>query len=129
MALIDCGKLAGSKYIVNFLNKYLKSWKLKLCFTTQPLYWFSLISLIIICGFIHTSGWQMVRYQVESYGANAGKCVKNPLDHPMYEICERHPSMLTKSSHIQGVSIQWPVFNKLSRAHFLKYRHAVCCKL
>merc|ERR1719242_798196 len=34
----------------------------------------------------------MVRYQVESYGANAGKCVKNPLDHPMYEICERHPN-------------------------------------
>ena len=30
---------------------------------------------------------------------------------------------------IQGVSIQLPVFNKLSRAHFLRYRHAVCCKL
>ena len=30
---------------------------------------------------------------------------------------------------IQGVSIQWPVFNKHSRAHLWRYRHAVCCKL
>ena len=29
---------------------------------------------------------------------------------------------------IQGVSIQWPLFNKLSRI-FTRYGHSVCCKL